>query len=72
MKISSIILTIILIFVTRHQLSAQIVYNPESKFEVKALQEDLRVLKKVMEEVQVGLHRYADKFGCIGSIAQTE
>lgn len=61
MKNLHIILTIILIFITRFQLSAQTTYNPEEKFEVEKLQEDFKVLKKNLETIHVGLYRYSSK-----------
>lgn len=61
MKLFHPILTITLFFVTQLQLYAQTSYEPEKTFAVKQLQEDFKVLQKVLEEVHPGLYRYSDK-----------
>lgn len=61
MKIFRVILAIELIFVMQFQLLAQTSYDPEKKFGVKQLQDDFKVLRKVLEKVHPGLYRYSSK-----------
>ncbi|MBX3255399.1 MAG: hypothetical protein KF862_14755 [Chitinophagaceae bacterium] len=61
MRLFRIILTITFFLITQFQLLAQTQYNDRNKFEVKQLQEDFKVLRKVLEEVHPGLYRYSSK-----------
>lgn len=45
----------------QYQAAAREGHIPQGKFEVQALQEDFNILREVLQEVHIGLHRYASK-----------
>ncbi|WP_158640585.1 S41 family peptidase [Anseongella ginsenosidimutans] len=45
----------------QYQAAAREGHIPQRKFEVQALQEDFNILREVLQEVHIGLHRYASK-----------
>jgi len=61
MKALRIILPVQLLLLIQIQLFAQTPYNAEGRFEVKQLQEDYTALRRVLEQVQIGLYRYTPK-----------
>lgn len=61
MKVSRIISILLLAAGSVCRVQAQDLYNAEHKYPVQQLQEDLKVLRNVLEEVHPGLYRYSTK-----------